>query len=79
MEDEKRIKLTEFVKDAKENAVWNLFLVSLISGSNEYTIESCNQTLELINDLLEICTEPFDVEILGKAKDIISTELDGLK
>jgi len=79
MEEEKRTKLTEFVKDAKENAVWNLFLVSLISGSNDYTIESCNQTLELINDLLEICTDPLDIEVLGKAKDIINIELDGLK
>jgi hypothetical protein len=79
MEEEKRIKLTKFVKDAKENAVWNLFLVSLISGSNEYTIESCNQTLELIDDLLEICKDPLDIEVLGKAKDIINTELDGLK
>ena len=79
MEEEKRTKLTEFVKDAKENAVWNLFLVSLISGSNDYTIESCNQTLELIDDLLEICTDPLDIEVLGKAKDIINTELDRVK
>lgn len=79
MEEEKRIKLTEFVKDAKENAVWNLFLVSLISGSNEYTIESCNQTLELIDNLLEICKDPLDIETLEKAKDIINIELDRLK
>ena len=79
MEEEKRTMLAEFVKDAKENAVWNLFLVSLISGDNDYTIESCNQTLELIDNLLEICTDQLDIEVLGKAKDIINTELDGLK
>ena len=79
MEDENKIKLTEFIKEAKENAVWNLFLASLISGSNDYTIESCNQTLEFIDDLLEVCTDPLDIEVLGKAKDIINTELDGLK